>query len=154
MGKTIEAIAIERGHEIVLKIDVTNAGDLNTENLQKADVAIEFTNPESAIGNLYQCFDAGVPVVCGSTGWLAKMPEVQAYRLKTDTGLLQSSNFSLGVNIFMEVNKVLARYMSSQPSYNLSVTEIHHTAKLDAPSGTAISLAEQILDNYPAKRNG
>ncbi|MDA3616478.1 4-hydroxy-tetrahydrodipicolinate reductase [Polluticaenibacter yanchengensis] len=152
MGKTIESIAIERGHEIVLKIDVTNAGDLNTENLQKADVAIEFTNPESAIGNLYQCFDAGVPVVCGSTGWLAKMPEVQAYRLKTDTGLLQSSNFSLGVNIFMEVNKVLARYMSNQPSYNLSVTEIHHTAKLDAPSGTAISLAEQILDNYPAKK--
>lgn len=152
MGKTIEAIAVERGHEIVLKIDVSNAEDLNIQNLQKADVAIEFTNPESAIKNLYKCFDAELPVVCGSTGWLSQMPEVQDYRQKTNTGLLQSSNFSLGVNIFMEVNKVLAKYMSTQPSYNLSVTEIHHTAKLDAPSGTAISLAEQILENYPAKK--
>jgi 4-hydroxy-tetrahydrodipicolinate reductase len=151
MGKAIEAIAIERGHTISLKITSLNIDDFTTANLAKADVAIEFTNPESAINNLYKCFEAKVPVVCGSTGWLNRLEEVKENCNSQNSGLLYASNFSVGVNIFFELNKKLAQLMSKQSTYKVSVEEIHHTHKKDAPSGTAITIAEGIMDNITQK---
>jgi 4-hydroxy-tetrahydrodipicolinate reductase len=151
MGKAIETIALERGHTISLKITSQNIEEFTADNLAKADVAIEFTNPESAINNLYKCFDANVPVVCGSTGWLSQLKEVEEKCNQQDSGLLYASNFSVGVNIFFELNKKLAQLMSNQPSYKVSVEEIHHTHKKDAPSGTAITIAEGIMDNITQK---
>jgi 4-hydroxy-tetrahydrodipicolinate reductase len=151
MGKAIEAIAIERGHNISLKISSQNIADFTTENLANADVAIEFTNPESAIENLYKCFNANVPVVCGSTGWLNNLPQVQEYCTAKNGGLLYASNFSVGVNIFFELNKKLAQLMSKQASYKVGVEEIHHTQKKDAPSGTAITIAEGIMNHLTQK---
>jgi 4-hydroxy-tetrahydrodipicolinate reductase len=151
MGKAIEQIALQRGHTISLKITSENNTDLTKENLANADVAIEFTNPESAIQNLYKCFEANVPVVCGSTGWLNQLNEVEQKCKTLNGGLLYASNFSIGVNIFFELNKKLAQLMSNQPSYKVSIEEIHHTQKKDAPSGTAITLAEQIIDDLPQK---
>ena len=153
MGQAIEALARERGHSIVLKVNIDNLHDLTTENLQKADVAIEFTSPESALGNIRFCFNAHVPVVCGSTGWLKHLPEIEAECKAKKAGFLHASNFSLGVNIFMEVNKLLAKLMAPHPEYALQLTEIHHTAKLDAPSGTAITLAEQILQENHGRKS-
>lgn len=151
MGKEIEKIALDRGHEVVLKIDVTNPEDLTIANLQKADVAIEFTIPSSAIANYQLCFEAGIPVVSGTTGWLEKLPEVhQLCSAKIGT-FFYASNFSLGVNIFFALNKKLAELMANRPEYTVEMKEIHHTQKLDAPSGTAITLAEGILANLPEK---
>ncbi|MCA0383207.1 MAG: 4-hydroxy-tetrahydrodipicolinate reductase [Bacteroidetes bacterium] len=152
MGKTIEQILKEREHEVVLIIDKENAADLTNANLQKADVAIEFSNPESAVQNMMACFEAGTPVVCGSTGWLARKQEVEAACTSSNGGLIYASNFSLGVNLFFELNRYLAKLMHPHTSYDVSLTEIHHTAKLDAPSGTAISLAEQVLETYTEKK--
>jgi 4-hydroxy-tetrahydrodipicolinate reductase len=146
MGKAIEEIAMKNGHEIVLKITSQNTSDFNIENLQKADVAIEFTNPHSAVDNLKKCFDANVPVVCGSTGWLDDWQEIENYSTEKNGTLLFASNFSVGVNIFFELNKKLAALMNNRPEYNISIEEIHHTQKKDAPSGTAITLAEGILN--------
>ena len=146
MGKAIEEIALSKGHEIILKINDENLADLNTTNLERCDVAIEFTNPESTIGNMKNCIDAGVPVVCGSTGWVAKQAEIIEYCKDKNGTLLYSSNFSIGVNIFFELNKKLAELMSHQKEYTVSIEEIHHTQKKDAPSGTAISLAQQIIN--------
>ncbi len=151
MGKAIEQIAIERGHTIVLKITSQNSNDFTAANLSAADVAIEFTNPESAVQNLYKCFAAHIPVVCGSTGWLTQLPEVEHVCTQNNGSLLYASNFSVGVNIFFELNKKLAQLMSNQTSYTVSLEEIHHTQKKDAPSGTAISLAEQILAQNTTK---
>ncbi len=151
MGMAIEKIAIERGHEIVLKISIDNIADNSIENIQKADVAIEFTGPESAFENLKRCIDAGVPVVSGSTGWLAKYEEIKSYCLAHDGALLYASNFSIGVNIFFALNKRLAELMAPHSNYNVHIKEIHHTQKKDAPSGTAITLAEQILAWRPQK---
>lgn len=153
MGKAIEAIALERGHDIVLKVNVDNLQDFTKENLSKADVAIEFTGPDSAVDNIKACFDAHVPVVCGSTGWLKHLPEVEAACKSSKAGFLCASNFSLGVNIFFEVNSLLAKLMAGHKGYSVLMTEVHHTAKLDAPSGTAITLAEQILTNNPGKKS-
>ena len=146
MGKAIEELALSKGHEIILKINDENLADLNITNLERCDVAIEFTNPESAIGNMKSCIDADVPVVCGSTGWVAKQAEIIKYCKDKNGTLLYSSNFSIGVNIFFELNKKLAELMSHQKEYTVSIEEIHHTQKKDAPSGTAISLAQQIID--------
>jgi len=146
MGQAIEAIAIQRGHEVVLKIDIGNRQDFTKQNLQKADVAIEFTSPHSAVENILRCLEYEVPVVCGSTGWLSELPEIETALYKYDGSFLYASNFSLGVNIFFEVNKLLARLMAGQPAYDVEMIEVHHTQKKDAPSGTAITLAEQILD--------
>ncbi len=146
MGKAIEEIALSKGHEIILKINDENLADLNTTNLERCDVAIEFTNPESAIVNMKNCIGAGVPVVCGSTGWVAKQAEIIEYCKDKNGTLLYSSNFSIGVNIFFELNKKLAELMSHQKEYTVSIEEIHHTQKKDAPSGTAISLAQQIIN--------
>ncbi|TAD83991.1 MAG: 4-hydroxy-tetrahydrodipicolinate reductase [Bacteroidetes bacterium] len=149
MGKAIESIASQRGHDIVLKVNIDNLHDLTAQNLKAADVAIEFSGPESAVHNLKLCFDAGVPVVCGSTGWLMHLPEVEAYRQQHKAGFLHASNFSVGVNILFEVNKLLARLMCHHAEYEVTITETHHTAKLDSPSGTAITLAEQINQAQP-----
>ncbi|MCE1199374.1 MAG: 4-hydroxy-tetrahydrodipicolinate reductase [Marinilabiliales bacterium] len=152
MGKEIEQIALERGHTIVLKIDISNQEELTTENLSKADVAIEFTIPASALSNYEICFRAGVPVVSGTTGWLNKRAEVDELCRKLNGCFLYASNFSLGVNLFFELNRKLAAMMNHYPEYEVSMTEIHHTKKLDAPSGTAITLAEGILANNDAKK--
>ena len=147
MGKAIEDVALKNGHEIVLKITSQNTDDLIASNLQKADVAIEFTNPHSAVENIKKCFDANVPVVCGSTGWLNQWQEIENYCTEKNGALLFASNFSVGVNIFFELNKKFAALMNNRPEYNISIEEIHHTQKKDAPSGTAITLAEGILKN-------
>ena len=151
MGKTIEEIAVNKGHEISLVIDLHNAGDLTNENLQKADVAIEFTTPETAVQNILKCFDAAVPVVCGTTGWLNKMDEVKEACIKRGGSFVYSSNFSIGVNIFFELNKKLAELMEKH-DYDVTVEETHHTQKKDAPSGTAITIAEQILNELSYKK--
>ncbi len=149
MGKAIEQIALQKGHEIVLRAGIENPEELTIENLQEADVTIEFTGPESAFHHLQLCFDAGIPVVCGSTGWLRRYDEATKLCSEKNGGLLYASNFSLGVNLFFELNKRLAEMMAPYPQYKASITEIHHTAKLDAPSGTAITLAEQIIEKTP-----
>lgn len=151
MGKAIEEIALSRGHRIVLKTNIDNLQDNTTENIQKADVAIEFTGPDSAYDNIMLCLKAGVPLVSGSTGWLDRYEEVKQYCLKEGKTFLYASNFSVGVNIFFEVNKRLAELMAPHPEYDVKITEIHHTEKKDAPSGTAISLAEQVLGKVSRK---
>ncbi len=153
MGKEIEQIAIGRGHAVILKIDVDNQKDLTVGNLSKADVAIEFTTPATAIQNYRICFEAGVPVISGTTGWLDQKPLIELECLKNDGCFFYASNFSLGVNLFFELNKILARMMKPFPQYDVSMTEIHHTQKLDAPSGTAITLAEGILHENDTKKS-
>lgn len=152
MGKAIEAIAVEQGHQIVLKIDISNAAELTAAALSKADVAIEFTSPHSAVANLKTCLDAGIPVVCGSTGWLAQWNEIKEYCEAKNGTLIYASNYSIGVNLFFELNKYLAALMNPYPQYDVSLREIHHTEKKDAPSGTAITLAEQVLQVIERKK--
>ncbi len=152
MGKEIEKIALDRGHEIVLKIDITNPEDLNITNLKKADVAIEFTIPSSATANYKLCFEAGIPVVSGTTGWLEQMPQVHKLCNELGGTFFYASNYSVGVNIFFALNKKLAELMADRSEYNIEMKEIHHTQKLDAPSGTAITLAEGIMENIPDKK--
>ena len=151
MGKAIESIALSKGHEIVLKIDIQNNQDFTEAALQKADVAIEFTGPHSAFENVKKCIAWGVPVVSGSTGWLDQWAEIKDLCAEKNATLIYSSNYSIGVNLFFELNKQLAQLMESYNSYDVSMTEVHHTEKKDAPSGTAISLAEQILTNLGRK---
>ncbi|MCY7290794.1 MAG: 4-hydroxy-tetrahydrodipicolinate reductase, partial [Ferruginibacter sp.] len=135
------------------KINDTNLADLTKENLQQADVAIEFTNPESAIENMRMCINAGVPIVCGSTGWVADEDGIKKYCTEQNGSLLYSSNFSIGVNIFFEINRRLAALMAQQKDYNVSIEETHHTQKKDAPSGTAITIAQQIISERSDKNN-
>jgi 4-hydroxy-tetrahydrodipicolinate reductase len=143
MGQVIERIALQRGHEIVLRKDRTNTYD----GLSNADVAIEFSVPTAAVSNLSNCFNANVPVISGTTGWLSHYTEMEALCLEKKGALISSSNFSLGVNIFFELNAYLSKMMSKFDSYQVTMEEIHHTQKLDAPSGTAISLAKDIIEN-------
>jgi 4-hydroxy-tetrahydrodipicolinate reductase len=143
MGKVIERIALERGHEIVLKKDEFNTYD----GLSTADVAIDFSVPTAAVSNISSCFNNNVPVVSGTTGWLEHFDEMVALCNEKQGGFISSSNFSLGVNIFFELNEYLAKIMSQFDSYKVSMEEIHHTQKLDAPSGTAISLAKGVIEN-------
>jgi 4-hydroxy-tetrahydrodipicolinate reductase len=152
MGRIIEEIALQRGHKVTLKIDIDNIADFTKENLQQCDVAIEFTGPHSAKENILKCIDAGIPVVSGSTGWLENWNEVEKTCKEKNGSLLYASNFSVGVNIFFELNKKLAQLMKQHSSYNVSMEEIHHTQKKDAPSGTAITLAEQVLQEVPRKK--
>lgn len=152
MGKAIESIALSRGHKIVLKISSVNIDELTYANLSQCDVAIEFTKPESAPQNICICIDAGIAVVSGSTGWLQHWDEVEGYVNKKGGSLIYASNFSIGVNIFFEVNKKLASLMASRPEYDVSIEEIHHTQKKDAPSGTAITIAEQVISEIPGKQ--
>jgi len=143
MGKVIERIALERGHEIVLKKDEFNTYD----GLSTADVAIDFSIPTAAVDNISNCFHANVPVVSGTTGWLEHYAAMEALCQEKQGGFISSSNFSLGVNIFFELNAYLAKIMSQFDSYKVTMEEIHHTQKLDAPSGTAISLAKGVIEN-------
>ncbi|MBV8255319.1 MAG: 4-hydroxy-tetrahydrodipicolinate reductase [Chitinophaga sp.] len=151
MGKAIDAIATAKGHEVILRVDLNNKHLLDKEHLGQADVAIEFTTPETAYFNVMKCFEANVPVVSGTTGWLEKLPEINAIATKEGKGFLHATNFSIGVNIFFEVNKRLAELMATQPQYDVRMEEIHHTQKKDSPSGTAITLAEQVLAGIPRK---
>lgn len=152
MGKEIEKVALSRGHEIVCIIDVNNQDDFASEAFRSADVAIEFTNPMVAYGNYMKAFEAGVKLVSGSTGWMAEHgAEIKELCTKGGKTLFWSSNFSLGVAIFSAVNKYLAKIMNRFPAYDVTMSETHHIHKLDAPSGTAITLAEGILENMKRK---
>lgn len=148
MGKVIEEIALQRGHSIDLKVNQTN---LDFDLLSDCDVAIEFSAPESAVKNINKCFEANVPVVVGTTGWYAEFNAVQERCISENKGLLYATNFSVGVNIFYEINKKLAALMDVNSQYDVKVKETHHLQKLDAPSGTAISIAEGIIDNLDRK---
>ena len=143
MGQTIERIALERGHEIVLKKDEFNTYD----GLLEADVAIDFSIPAVAVANISSCFHVNVPVISGTTGWLEHYDEMVTLCTEKKGAFISSSNFSLGVNLFFELNEYLAKMMSKFDSYSVEMEEIHHTQKLDAPSGTAISLAKGVIDN-------
>lgn len=152
MGQIIERFALERGHEVVLKISSSNLDDLSVANLSKADVAIDFSIPDATIGNIYRCFEANVPIVVGSTGWYGQLQEVKDECLASNNTLLYGSNFSIGVNIFFHINQVLAKVMNNFPAYDVQVEEIHHTQKLDSPSGTAMTIAEGIIDALDSKK--
>ncbi len=151
MGKTIEKLAIQKGHRIVLKIDDTNLNELTVENLKKADVAIEFTNPKAAFNNINRCFDAKIPVISGTTGWLDKFKEVENRCETEKQAFFYASNFSLGVNIFFKLNQQLAKIMNQFEGFDVSVDETHHIHKLDAPSGTAITIAKEIISEIKRK---
>lgn len=153
MGKAIEEAAVKKGHEIVLRIDQPTLHEFTKDNLQNADVAIEFTGPHSAFENVKKCIEWKVPVVCGSTGWTEHLDEMKSLAINNASGFIYSSNYSVGVNIFFEVNKKLAELMNAHDDYSVQIEETHHTQKKDAPSGTAISIAEQILEKIKRKNN-
>jgi 4-hydroxy-tetrahydrodipicolinate reductase len=152
MGKAIEEVALQRGHEVVIKIDQPNLHDFTKENLLKADAAIEFTGPHSAFENVKKCLEFDVPIVCGSTGWTDKLDEIKKICTDKNGCFIFSSNYSVGVSIFFEVNKKLAALMAPHKEYEVILEETHHTQKKDAPSGTAITLAEQILEQVQRKK--
>ena len=152
MGRAIEEIAISRGHTIVCKVGIENLEDRTAENIRKGDVVIEFSSPDSAYENVKLCVENGVPVVCGSTGWLDKYAEIKKLCEERKGKFLYASNFSVGVNIFFALNKKLAELMAPHKEYQVDLKEIHHTQKLDAPSGTAITLAQQVMNNVKQKK--
>jgi 4-hydroxy-tetrahydrodipicolinate reductase len=152
MGKEIEKIALSRKHSIVLKIDVNNQEQLTTENLKKSDVAIDFSIPGTVYSNILKCFEANTPVVAGTTGWLDKFDEVKQKCEKENKSFFYASNYSIGVNLFFKLNEYLAKLMNTVSGYEVNMEEVHHIHKLDAPSGTAISLAEGIIKNLDAKQ--
>lgn len=145
MGRMIEAIAKKRGHEISVIIDIDNEVDIDSKAFRKSDVAIEFTRPDSAVNNLLKCFSAGVPVVCGTTGWLDSLSAVKSVCESGKGAMFYSSNYSIGVNIFEAVSRYLAGIMNNYAQYTPSMEEIHHIHKLDHPSGTAITIAEELI---------
>ena len=148
MGKEIEQVALARNHEILFKFDKHNENEFNVENLKKADVAIEFSEPNVAFNNYLKCFEANLPVVSGTTGWLDKLPEIKELCVNKAKTFFYASNFSLGVNLFFKLNEYLANLMNNRKDYSLKITETHHTEKKDAPSGTAISLAEGVIKSH------
>jgi len=151
MGREIERILLERGHSAPLVFDVNNLHELIPENLKKCDVVIEFTTPDAAVKNYLACFEVGVPVVSGTTGWLHHRDLVMEKCREKGGTFFHATNFSIGVNLFFELNRKLAEIMSGHPGYSLSMKEVHHTQKLDAPSGTAITLAEDLITMIPEK---
>lgn len=151
MGKEIEKIALDRGHEIVSRIDISTNDTFEDAAFKTADAAIEFTRPEAAYNNYLKCFEHNIPVVSGTTGWLEKLEDVKKRCTNDGQTFFYASNFSLGVNIFFEINRQLAVLMNKVADYNVVMEEVHHTQKLDAPSGTAITLAEGILENLDRK---
>ena len=150
MGKIIEAIALERGHTIVGKVD--NQDELSIFS-GTPDVAIEFSQPDAVIDNLKYCFEKKIPVVCGTTGWLEKKNEMEALCKQKQSAFFYASNYSLGVNLFFKLNEFLAKLMNGRSGYEVSIDETHHTHKKDAPSGTAITIAEGVMKNYPSKKS-
>ena len=153
MGKSIGQSALEKGHEVILRIARDNQELLTKENLQQADLAIEFTNADSALKNILLCIESGIPVISGTTGWLSYLLQVEKKCLELSGTFLYASNFSVGVNLFFELNKKLAALMASHADYSVELEETHHTQKKDAPSGTAITLAEQIIEKSANKTN-
>lgn len=153
MGREIEKILVDRGHTIGLIVDQDNADDLNDKNLKGIDVAIEFTTPATAYDNVVKCLEAGVAVVCGTTAWLDKMDQITELCREKNGAFFYASNYSVGVNITFKVNELLARLMNPFSEYDVTVEEVHHTQKQDAPSGTAITIAEGIIDNLDRKTN-
>jgi 4-hydroxy-tetrahydrodipicolinate reductase len=151
MGKEIEQIALQRKHTVVLKIDKENINDITSQQLKQADVAIEFSTPDTVIENMYKCFDANLPIVAGTTGWYNHFDEIKNTCLKNKQSLFYATNFSLGVNLFFKMNEQLAKMMNNFTDYEVAMQEIHHIHKLDKPSGTAITTAEKILTNYSQK---
>lgn len=145
MGQLIGKIAEERGHELVAKINIDNVEDLNKIDSEMADVAIEFSQPEAAVSNIKWALEKGIPIISGTTGWLAQKPHLDEITLKNNGAFFYASNYSIGVNIFFKVNQYLAKLMNETTGYSASIEEIHHTEKKDAPSGTAITLAEGII---------
>lgn len=152
MGREIEKVLRQRGHEIVLIIDVDNAADLNAGNLRGVDVAIEFTTPATAFGNIVKCIEAGVPIVCGTTAWTERLPEIEALCREKDGAFFYASNYSVGVNIMFRLNRLLAEMMNRAPEYDVTVEEVHHTQKKDAPSGTAVTMADDIVSILERKQ--
>lgn len=152
MGKEIESIALQRGHTITLKVDETNANTFTTNDLKKADVAIEFSTPHTVIANIKKCFEAQIPVVVGTTGWYDSFTEIEKECQQKNGSLFHATNFSLGVNLFFKVNTYLAELMNKYNAYDVEMEEIHHIHKLDKPSGTAISLANQIIEKIDSKK--
>jgi 4-hydroxy-tetrahydrodipicolinate reductase len=153
MGKEIEKIALERNHEISLIVDINNPQDLTTENLIKADAAIDFSVPSTACINITACFDANIPVVSGTTGWLDNFDSIIDTCRKSGKTFFYASNYSIGVNIFFEINKKLAQLMNKFTEYDVNVQEVHHIHKIDAPSGTALSIAQDIMKNLERKKS-
>jgi 4-hydroxy-tetrahydrodipicolinate reductase len=151
MGKEIEKIARERNHEIVLIIDNDNPDDFTVGNLKSADVAVEFTQPETAFDNYLKCFEAKIPVVSGTTGWLSRFSDLEKKCTETDNTFFYASNFSLGVNLFFQLNRQLAKLMNPYQEYHVKITETHHTEKKDSPSGTAVSLAKDLIEIFEHK---
>ncbi len=153
MGKEIEAIALQRNHTIVLKVDESNALTFSKSELENADVAIEFSTPHTVINNIKKCFDANVPIIVGTTGWYDSFKEMETLCSQKNGALFHATNFSLGVNLFMKVNSYLAELMNKYDTYDVEMEEIHHIHKLDKPSGTAITLANQVTDKLDRKTN-
>lgn len=153
MGKEIEAIALQRGHSIVLKTSRANADSVSAADFRKADVVIEFSTPHTVTGNIQKCLDAQVPVVVGTTGWYDSFETIAEECLQKDGALFHATNFSLGVNLFMKLNSYLAELMNKYEAYDVEMEEIHHIHKLDKPSGTAISLANQVIEKIERKKN-
>lgn len=154
MGKMIEEVANERQHEIVLRINSANAHEFNKDNVINADVAIEFTNPQNAYQNVIKCIDLGIPVVSGSTGWNDQLEQAGNYCKQKGGSFLHASNFSIGVNIFFEVNKTLARLMDAQPGYDVTIKEIHHTKKKMLPAEPQLHLRKGSLKILHGKNHG
>ncbi len=152
MGKALEEVAIERGHKILFKFDINNLQEFTEENLKKVDVALEFTTPKSAYDNILKCLEAGVPVVSGTTGWTQNLHALKQKALEEGKAFFYSPNFSLGVNILFRLNRELAKIMNKLADYDVFIKETHHIHKLDAPSGTAIKLAEDIIKNIDRKK--
>lgn len=151
MGKIIEKIALQRNHQILFKFDIDNQDQFTVENLKKADVALEFTTPQAAYNNIKKCFEADLPVVSGTTGWNDKLLELRDIAIKQNKAFFYSANFSIGVNIMFHINKILSKIMNQFPHYQVSIRETHHIHKKDAPSGTAIKLAQDIIENLDRK---
>lgn len=152
MGQLIEKFALKRGHEIALIVDAHNRETLTADDLAHADIAIDFSTPDAALENISLCFEADLPLVVGTTGWYEHLQEVKETCLEADQALLYGSNFSIGVNIFFHINRLLAKAVNPYQQYDVQVEEIHHIHKLDAPSGTAITIAEGIIDNNDVKK--
>ncbi|WP_099366728.1 4-hydroxy-tetrahydrodipicolinate reductase [Sphingobacterium sp. 1.A.4] len=151
MGQLIERFALKRGHEVVLIVDEQNRESIELEDIEDADVAIDFSTPHAALDNISLCFEANLPIVVGTTGWYENLEEVKQITLSSDQSLLYGSNFSIGVNVFFHINKMLAKAINPYKQYDVQVEEIHHIHKLDAPSGTAITIAEGILGEVDQK---
>jgi 4-hydroxy-tetrahydrodipicolinate reductase len=151
MGKEIEIVSRERNHQVILVIDIDNLHEFTTEKLSKSDVAIDFSTPASAFDNILKCFETGIPIVCGTTGWLSRLDEVKSQCVQRGGTFFYASNFSVGVNIFFALNKYLARIMNTVNGYDVSLKEVHHIHKIDAPSGTAITLAGDLISHLKIK---